>query len=302
MLRALTRHWPEYLIEATGLGLIVIAVCGFAMVLFHPDSPLVAAVEDVHARRVLMGLAMGTTAIALVYSPWGKQSGAHFNPAVTLSFYRLRRVPAADAIWYAISHLAGGLSGIGLMTLFFDRWLAYPAIHYVTTVPGKWGAGATWLIECAMAFLLMTIVLVASNSRRYARWTGLFVGLLLVVNVSVLVPLIGTSLNPARTIASAVPAHAWTGIWVYLTAAPTGMLLAAECFLWRHGSSAVYCAKLHHQNEKRCIFCESRRGSDIPASKVFVCNPASAVASNLETSTSPQELRPTRRSSARVGP
>jgi hypothetical protein len=66
---ALRRHWPEYLIEAAGLGLFMISAGTFGTLLFHPDSPVVALLPDPLARRALMGLIMGLTAIAIIYSP-----------------------------------------------------------------------------------------------------------------------------------------------------------------------------------------------------------------------------------------
>jgi aquaporin Z len=59
-----------------------------------------------------VGLAMGSTAIVLVYSPWGKQSGAHLNPSVTLTFLRLGKVSARDALMYAVFQSLGGLTGL----------------------------------------------------------------------------------------------------------------------------------------------------------------------------------------------
>src|SRR5437868_12046525 len=83
------RHWPEYLMEGGELGIFMISACLFGALLFHPMSPVVAAVPTLIARRLLMGLAMGLTSMAIVYSPWGKQSGAHFNPSVSITFFRL---------------------------------------------------------------------------------------------------------------------------------------------------------------------------------------------------------------------
>jgi aquaporin Z len=68
------------------------------------------------------------------------------------------------------------------------------------------------------------------------------------------------SMNPARTFGSALPPMIWNGLWVYLTAPPLGMLFAAELYLWRRGRQAVKCCKLHHDNNKRCIFCGANGG------------------------------------------
>src|SRR5712691_264965 len=110
MRAALASHWPEYLIEAAGLGLFMLSACVFAAVLGHPASPVVIARP--FAMRVFMGLAMGLTALALVLSPWGKRSGAHFNPAVTLTFYRLGKIATFDAAFYVLAQFAGGAAGV----------------------------------------------------------------------------------------------------------------------------------------------------------------------------------------------
>src|SRR5260221_368518 len=89
MTKALKSHWPEYLIEATGLGLFMISACFFTALFEHPASAVHHAFRDPVLRRILNGIAMGLTAIGIIYSPWGKQSGAHINPSVTLAFWRL---------------------------------------------------------------------------------------------------------------------------------------------------------------------------------------------------------------------
>jgi aquaporin Z len=65
-------------------------------------------------------------------------------------------------------------------------------------------------------------------------------------------------MNPARSFGSAFRARYWHGLWVYLLAPTLGMLVAAEFFLRMRGGIGPYCAKLHHANDKRCIF---RHGS-----------------------------------------
>jgi hypothetical protein len=77
MADAVRRAWPEYLMEAAGLGLFMLSACGFTVLLFHPASPATRFVPDPFLRRALIGLAMGLTAVVLVYSPLGKRSGAH---------------------------------------------------------------------------------------------------------------------------------------------------------------------------------------------------------------------------------
>jgi aquaporin Z len=254
MVTALRRHWPEYLMEAAGLGMFMMSACLFGILLEHPASPVRQALADPLLRRILMGLAMGMTAVAIIYSPWGMQSGAHLNPAVTLSFLRLGKVGAWDGLFYILAQFAGGLAGILLASVLLGHWVSHPSVNYVATVPGRDGASVAFLGEFVISFGLMTVVLIASNTEKLARFTGLFAGGLVVAYITVEAPYSGMSMNPARTFASALPAHTLAPLWIYLTAPPLGMLLAAELYGLIAGTRGVRCAKLHHQNDKRCIF------------------------------------------------
>src|SRR5262245_6320042 len=95
-------HWTEYGAEALGLGLFMLIACALGAALFHPDSPIAHARPDPTERRALMGVLMGLTAIALIRSPWGQRSGAHVNPATTLTYWRLGKIASADAIGYGV--------------------------------------------------------------------------------------------------------------------------------------------------------------------------------------------------------
>ena len=102
---------------------------------------------------------MGLTAIALIYSPWGMRSGAHLNPAVTLSFWRLGKVAPADAAFYIAAQFAGGAAGTLLLAALFGERFTLPPIAAVATLPGSWGEPAAFAAEIAIAFVLMTTVL-----------------------------------------------------------------------------------------------------------------------------------------------
>lgn len=197
MLKALRTHWPEYLIEAAGLGFFMVSACAFGVLLFHPSSPVVAALPDTVPRRVLMGAAMGATAVAIIYSPWGKRSGAHVNPATTLTFYRLGKVKGWDALFYVAAQFAGGVAGTLMAVMLLGEAVKVPEVNYVVT-RGEYGAGVAFAAEVVITFLLMTVVLNAANSPRLSRWTGLFAGALVLTYISIEQPLSGMSMNPAR--------------------------------------------------------------------------------------------------------
>ncbi len=251
---AFREHYPEYLMEAAALGLFMISACSFGVLLEHPGSTVYQAIENPLIRRALMGAAMGLTAIALIYSPWGKRSGAHMNPAVTIAFLALGKIARWDAIFYILFQFAGGATGVLVADTLIGPPLADAAINYVETVPGSDGAGVAFAAELLISAILMLTVLIVSNSRHFARWTPLFAGALLAIYITFEAPLSGMSMNPARSLSSALFAMNSKALWVYFTAPLMGMLIAARVYELVKGARAAHCAKFHHHNNQRCIF------------------------------------------------
>lgn len=248
------RHVPEYLIEGLCLAVFMVSACSFGSLLGHPGSPVHELIPNPVLRRLLMGMAMGFTAITLIYSPFGKRSGAHMNPATTLTFLRLGKIDPHDAAFYVLAQFVGGISGVLAARVFLQRWVGHPSVNYVATLPGAWGELWAFAAEVTIAFVLMLVILTVSNVPSLNRYTGLCAGFLVMLYITIEEPLSGMSLNPARSFGSAMSAGAWTGLWIYFTAPPLGMLLAAEFYLRRRGAARVLCAKLHHDNHEPCIF------------------------------------------------
>ncbi len=257
MIAALRAHWPEYLMEAAELGLFMVSACAFAILLFHPGTPVAAWIESPNLRRLLMGLAMGGTAIALIYSPLGQRSGAHMNPAATTAFWFLGRVESWDAVFYALAQFAGAAAAMFLLGAVAGALLAEPSVHYVATLPGRPdgpGLAAAWLAEFAISFVMLLVVLFASNHRATTRYTGVFAGSMVAIWITIEAPISGMSMNPARSFGSALAAGDWSHLWIYFTAPPLAMLAAALAYVRGPGGRRVYCAKLNHCNGRRCIF------------------------------------------------
>jgi len=249
---AIREHWPEYLIEAGGLGLFMVAAGFFGTLLESTASPIRQAILDPYVRRLLMGIAMGSTAILLVYSRWGMRSGAHFNPAVTYTFYRLGKIEPADAVFYVMAQFIGAVAGVLAVDVALGRPFEDPPVRFVGTFPDG-GAALAFLSEVVIAGLLMGVILHATNRPRLNRYTGLFAGCLVALYIAVESPISGMSMNPARSFGSLAVAGLWKSLWIYFLAPPAGMLLAAA-FYRRRGDRKVICAKIHHDNAERCIF------------------------------------------------
>jgi aquaporin Z len=148
----------------------------------------------------------------------------------------------------------GGLSGVVLASLATGSILAHPRVNFAATQPGVYGTRAAFAAELLISFVMATTVLVVSNHRKLSRFTPLFAATLVATYIIVAAPFSGMSMNPARTLGSALPAHAFHALWIYFTAAPLAMLLAAEVYVRVRSTSAVLCAKFHHNNNARCIF------------------------------------------------
>ena len=260
----LTKHWPEYLMEIASLGLFMISACSFTVLLQHPGSALRQMLPGEFERRLLTGLAMGLTAVALIYSPWGKQSGAHLNPSVTLAFFRLGKIEPRDALFYVLGQFIGATLGVMTSSVLWGHAIMHEKVRYAATLPGRNGTGVAFFAELVISFLMMTVVLNVSNTPKIARFTGAIAGALVATYITLESPLSGMSMNPARSFASALPGQLWNALWIYFTAPPLGMLLAAEVYSRPRGKASVRCAKLHHDNDKRCIFRCNYKFSPIP--------------------------------------
>lgn len=250
-------HWREYLIEASALATFMISACVFGTLLWHPGSPVHDLVADGYPRRAIMGVAMGLTLIAIVYSPWGKRSGAQMNPAFTLAFFRLGRISRRDAAGYIAAQFAGAIVGVMIARALVGAALGHPAVNYVATTPGVLGRTVAFASELAISGALMLSVLTISGSPRWARFTGVSAALLVALYITIETPLSGMSMNPARTFGSAFAARQWTSLWIYFTAPLIGMLAAAEWALRRRGDAALPCGKMSHALP--CLFCDHVR-------------------------------------------
>ncbi len=252
MLSALKNHWLEYICEAVGLGVFMISACVFTMLLFHTDSAVIH--WNLSLRFVLIGLAMGFTAIAIFKSPFGKLSGAHINPAVTLTFWRLGKVKTWDAVFYVIFQFIGGTAGVVLSWLILGDWLANKDVNFAVTIPNSSGWLISFIAEFGISFGMMLTVLIASNHAKFSRFTPYLAGFLVATYISLEAPISGMSMNPARSFGSAIVAGVWNDWWIYFVAPPLAMLAAAEIFVRLNGAHSVLCAKFDHYSRMRCIF------------------------------------------------
>jgi aquaporin Z len=240
--------------ESAELGLFMISACFVTTLLEHPASPASELLPNPGARRLLTGVAMGLTLLALIHSRWGKRSGAHMNPAFTLMFFRLGKIETWDAVFYTVSQFAGAILGVLFSLLLLGPSLAHPRVNFAATQPGMKGALVAFVFELLISFVLALTVLVVSNHANLSRFTPYFAASLVAAYITFEAPFSGMSMNPARTFGSALPTHMFHALWIYFVAPPLAMLIAAELYVRASSARSVYCAKFHHANSQRCIF------------------------------------------------
>lgn len=246
------RNWRLYLIDGALLGLFMVSACGVVALVQHPASPVRGAIESPLLRRALIGLAMGLTAVALIYSPWGRRSGAQMNPAMTLGFWRLGKLYSWDAAGYIAGQFIGGSLGVAVMAAFFGDWVKDSSVNYVATRPGAYGAVTVWLAEFVIALIMMTVVMAVNKVARLAPFTGCFAGALVAIYITFEAPISGMSLNPARTFGSAINAGQWMAWWIYFTAPVAGMFAGIELHRAFGAKGHLLCGKLSHSRRVVC--------------------------------------------------
>lgn len=223
-------NFPLYLIEAWGLGLFMISASLFTILLQHPHFKLVEIISSDFIRRMIIGFAMGITAMGIMYSSWGKKSGAHINPAVTITFLFLNKITFIDAIFYIIFQTIGGTLGVLIIALFLPTYMNDPSVQYVVTIPGINGLNGAIIGEAIISFILMFVTLIISSNTKSKKYTGIITALLITSFVLFEAPYSGFSMNPARTLASAIPSGIWTDWPMYMIVPTVSMLSAAGIY------------------------------------------------------------------------
>jgi aquaporin Z len=251
---ALRTHWREYLMEAAELAVFMLCVCTVGTLLYERNSPLDGLGVPQVTRSILMGIGISSATYAIIRSPFGRRSGAHFNPALTFAYFGLGRMHRWDALAYIAAQFVGGTVGVFVSHALLGTSLASLPVLYVVTTPGSYGYLFAFLTELALSFIVMEVVLIVSNHRRLAEYSPLFVAFVTVFSYAFCTSISGYSVNPARSFSSALFASIWNGIWIYFLAPGVGMLTAAALYKRVMGVDRIYCAKVFHDLQSVCPF------------------------------------------------
>jgi aquaporin Z len=254
LMEAVQIHWREYLMEAAELAALMLCICGAGTLFYGRNSPLANIGLSWITRSALMGVMVASATFVIIRSPFGRRSGAHFNPALTVAYFWLRRIHRWDALSYVAAQFTGGIVGVFLAHQLLGTNLSDFPVRYVVTIPGRNGILIAFVAELLTSFVLMEVVLVATNHLRLARFSPLLVAFMTVFYYVFSTSISGYSVNPARSFSSALFAHIWHGIWIYFIAPGLGMLAAAALYKKVAGCDRIYCAKVFHDLQSTCPF------------------------------------------------
>jgi aquaporin Z len=230
MLNAFKNHWRLYFSEALGLSIFMISACFFGAML-EGETIWHRGIPSAFSRTVITGVLMGATALFIFYAPFTKASGAYINPAVAITFLRLGKIGKWDALFYIIFQIVGGTIAVYLMAHIIGKPLTSAPVNYIATVPFK-GTPKAFITEFIIAFMMMIMVLSTSAHNRLKKFTRLFSSCFVCAYVIIAGPISGFGMNPARSLASAIPSNIWSSWWIYMLVPVVSMLLAAESFLF----------------------------------------------------------------------
>jgi aquaporin Z len=247
-------HWSEYGAEFLGTAFLVFVGVSAVVFDFGKGLPLPNILPDVGLRRLITGLIFAGCAPLIAISPWGRLSGGHVNPSISLAFWAHGKMHHHDLIGYLISQFLGAFLGEVLVLLVWGPY-AKSVSDGITMSGFDYPLWVVFLAEMALTALLVLVIFTCVSSRRFMHWTPLFTWLLVATMVWLESPISGTSLNPARSTGPALFSGQWNCQWLYWIAPPLGALIAVGLYrLLAPGNCDVMTGKLCHHSSYRSIF------------------------------------------------
>ena len=205
----------KYIAEFIGTFVLVLFACGTAVA--------VGCNAEAGSGYLLTALAFGLVIVAMAYSI-GNISGCHINPAVSIAMLVSGKLSVKDFIGYVVAQVAGAIAGAALLLPIFGADCGFGANALF-----EGNIGLSILIEVILTFVFVIAILGVTSKTENGAVAGLVIGLTLTLVHILGIALTGTSVNPARSIGSAVFAggDALKNVWVFIVAPLAGGVLAA---------------------------------------------------------------------------
>jgi len=220
---------PKLSAEFIGTFWLVLGGCGSAV--------LAAAFPEVGIGLLGVSLAFGLTVLSGAYA-LGPISGGHFNPAVSVGLYTGGRFPAAMLMPYIAAQVLGGIVGAGVLYLIasgnggFSLEGGFASNGYGAHSPGAYSLLAALVCEVVMTFMFLIVILGTTHKRAPVGFAGIAIGLALTLIHLISIPVTNTSVNPARSTATALFVGGWAlqQLWLFWLAPVVGAAIAGVTY------------------------------------------------------------------------
>ena len=215
----------KYLCEFIGTLVLVLFGCGSA------------AIAGGTLGTLGIALAFGLSIVAMAYVI-GSVSGCHINPAVSLAMLISKKMDVKDFVGYVIAQVLGAIAGSAIL-YFIINSCGMDVASIGLGANGFGDASAVGLsmvvsiiVEIILTFVFIYTILGVTSSEKFSSVAGIVIGLSLTFVHIMGIPLTGTSVNPARSLAPALflGGTALEQVWVFIVAPFIGASLAAICF------------------------------------------------------------------------
>lgn len=200
------------------IGTFALVFCGTGAIII--DGLYAGAIGNIG-----IAITFGLIVMAMIAAV-GEISGAHFNPAVTIGFWAVKRFDGKEVVPYIVAQAVGAFMASGILRLLF-----FESSTLGETLPsGTWWQ--TFVLEIILTFFLMFVIInVATGSKEQGIVASLAIGATVLLEALFAGPLTGASMNPIRSMAPAIVNINLEYLWLYILAPILGSLLAV--FAWR---------------------------------------------------------------------
>lgn len=211
------RNWDFGCLVAHGVSEFIATMTLFAAIFGCIALVIVPNVPPGPVRALAVGVLVAVSVASLIYSPLGKLSGAHMNPAISFAFWLEGRLKTREMITYALMQFSGAVVACAML----NYWLYDPfkeiGFAVLAPAPHLSKTGLILMEACATAALVVILFFMMSH-KNLTRYTGLALSVYLLLVVSILFSLTGGSLNPAGAYGAALVAQKLQGQWPYFIA------------------------------------------------------------------------------------
>jgi aquaporin Z len=217
------KPFTKYVAELFGTFVLVLVGCGSAVIAGGNIGFLGIA------------FAFGVSVLVMVYTI-GPISGCHINPAITISMFVIGKINAKDTLFYVIFQIIGAIIGAGILYIIANGHEGYSVTvnglgqnGYGIHSPGNYSMISGIVAEVVFTAVFLFVILGSTHKNAPSGFAGIAIGLSLFLIHIVVIPITGTSVNPARSIGPAlfVGGDALAQLWVFIVAPIVGGIIGA---------------------------------------------------------------------------